>query len=309
MNEFQEFLASSSERLDTLIAKTINISRSQASKAIKSKRVLVDDKVVEQASYQVKAGSKVLINPVVEEPSFEKPKEKLDLSFIYKDEDIAILNKPRGLVVHPAPGHNDDTLVNYLFSEVKDFSFDPDNSADIRPGIVHRIDKDTSGLLAVAMNPNSQAALQEEIRNKDFHRSYLALVYGNVEHPKFRIEAPLTRPNHTERKARVDVYKGREAITHCEVLANNGEVSLLRCTLETGRTHQIRAHLAYIGHPIIGDMLYGRPDNRLDLKGQCLHAYKLSLIHPRTLKRMTFYAPIDDYFKKILKYFFRRKAK
>ena len=158
--------------------------------------------------------------------------------------------------------------------------------------------------MVVAQNPLAQQTLSQEVREGDFHRNYLALVYGNVPDKRFRIEAPLTRPNHTERKALVDVYKGRDAITHCVTLGNNGKVSLLQCSLETGRTHQIRAHLSYIGFPIVGDTLYGRSQDKVANQGQALHAYSLSLIHPRTLKRMTFYAPIDEYMKELLRYFY-----
>ena len=305
MNKVEELIANESGRLDVIISKALNISRSQVSKAIKANQVLVDGKIINQASFNIKPSQKILFTQVEDKKTFDKPKTDWEISYVYKDENIAIVNKPRGLVVHPAPGHQDDTLVNYLFSQEDDFSFDPENSDDIRPGIVHRIDKDTSGLLAVAMNKESQKILQEEIRTKDFHRCYLALVYGDIKHQRFRIDAPLTRPNHTDRKARVDEYKGREAITHCTLLGNNGEVSLLKCILDTGRTHQIRAHLAYIGHPIVGDLLYGHQDSRLKLQGQCLHAYSLSLIHPQSLKRITFYAPLDEYFKRLVRYFFK----
>jgi 23S rRNA pseudouridine1911/1915/1917 synthase len=224
---------------------------------------------------------------------------------LYEDDDILIIDKERGMVVHPSYGHLSGTLVNAVMYHCKD-NLSSINGV-IRPGIVHRIDKDTSGLLAIANNVESQAILQNEIREGEFHRTYLALVYGNVKNKKFRIDAPLTRPNHTHRKAEVDIYKGREAITHCVTLANNGKVSLLKVTLETGRTHQIRAHLAYIGYPIVGDPLYGRRKEEVALKGQALHAFKLSLIHPKTFKRVEFYAPLDDYFKDLLKYFYQAK--
>lgn len=303
----QTFTIEEKARLDAALATLSDVSRSQIAKQIKSGFVKVNGVIADQPSLKLKEGDVVEYEPIiVEKPAIEKPDEQVDLDYVYRDNDIAIINKPRGMVVHPAPGHVNDTLVNYLMNQDEEFDFDREDQTNFRPGIVHRIDKDTSGLLAVAMNPQAQANLQDEIRDGDFRREYLALVYGSVKDKKFRIEAPLTRPNHTEKRALVDVYKGREAITHCTLLANNGKVSLLKCSLETGRTHQIRAHLAYIGFPIIGDVLYGKRRETIADQGQALHAFELSLIHPRTLKRMSFYAPLDEYFKKLLRFFYGR---
>jgi 23S rRNA pseudouridine1911/1915/1917 synthase len=306
MNEKKTLIADFPGRIDVVLSKALGLSRNQVSKEIVLGAVTIDGKPIDHASVSVKVGQTLVYTPITQERKpIAKPDESIVLDYVYKDDDIAIINKPRGMVVHPAPGHQNDTLVNHLFDTDSDFDFDPEDTENIRPGIVHRLDKDTSGLLAVAMNPESQKNLQDEIRERDFHRLYLALVYGNVTDKKFKIDAPLTRPNHTERKAVVDVYKGREAITHCVLLGNNGKVSLLQVSLETGRTHQIRAHLAYIGYPVVGDPLYGRKEDKVARQGQCLHAYELSLIHPSTLKRMTFYAPIDSYFKEMLRYFFK----
>lgn len=301
------FLVDTSMRLDAFLSRSANLSRAQASKAIKAGNVKVSDKVIDKPSYTLKVGEQVLFAPVQEETTgILKPKDNVHLDFVYKSDDFCIINKPRGMVVHPAPGHYDDTLVNYLFNQGLNFDFSNDDGENIRPGIVHRIDKDTQGLLAVAMNEETQNLLQQEIRDREFHRTYLALVYGDVPDRRFRIDAPLTKPNHSCKKAKVDIYNGRDAVTHCVKLSSTGKVSLLKCTLETGRTHQIRAHLAYIGYPIVGDPLYGRnQDDKLISEGQLLTAYSLSLIHPYTMKRMTFYTPIDDYFKKVLRYFYK----
>ncbi|MFA6829769.1 MAG: RluA family pseudouridine synthase [Bacilli bacterium] len=305
-NENMIFHAENGERLDVALARLLSKSRSQVSKDIKGGCVSVNQAPEFHPSFILKETDEIQYSePVVEKKGFLKPADSLKLDYIYKDEDIAIIDKPRGMVVHPAPGHADDTLVNYLFDQDESFDFSKDDTENMRPGIVHRIDKDTQGLLAIAENPKSEASLQEEIRSREFHRCYLALVYGNVKDRKFRIDAPLTKPNHTNRRAKVDIYKGRDAITHCVLLANNGKVSLLKCTLETGRTHQIRAHLAYIGFPIVGDPVYGHRKETVAMKGQALTAYSLSLIHPRTLKRMNFYAPIDEYFKELIRYFFK----
>ncbi len=301
------FLVDVIMRLDTFLSKNANLSRAQANKVIKAGNVTVSNKIIEKPSYTLKIGDKVSFRPLQEETSeILKPKDDVKLDFVFKSDDFCIINKPRGMVVHPAPGHYDDTLVNYLFNQGLNFDFSCDDGENIRPGIVHRIDKDTQGLLAVAMNEETQTLLQQEIRDREFHRTYLALVYGDVPDKRFRIDAPLTKPNHSCKKAKVDIYNGRDAITHCVKLSSTGKVSLLKCTLETGRTHQIRAHLAYIGYPIVGDSLYGKNnDDKSISKGQLLSAYSLSLIHPYTMKRMTFYAPIDEYFKKILRFFYK----
>lgn len=301
-----EFKSDSSIRIDAFLSSQSEKSRSQIAKNIKNGDVKVNGVVCLKPSFTLKPGDIVNFEETIEEkPAIAIPKEMVEIDYIYKDKDIAIINKKRGMVVHPAPGHHDDTLVNYLMAENENFDFDKDDKENIRPGIVHRIDKDTQGILAVAMNSESQLLLQNEIQDREFHRYYLALVWGDVKDKRFKIDAPLTRPNHTDKKAKVDVYNGREAITHCILLGTTGKVSLLKCVLETGRTHQIRAHLAYIGHPIVGDPLYGKREAKEAKLGQALSAYQLTLIHPTTQKTMTFYAPIDDYFKKLLRTYFR----
>lgn len=301
----EEKIAIAKQRADQACSSLFDISRSQACKAIKEGSLLINGKIITTPSYKVEVGDTLSFDYVIKrDDEILKPKEIIPINYVYKDEDIAIIDKPRGLVVHPASGHRDDTLVNQLMID-EGFNFKEEDIDSNRPGIVHRIDKDTSGLLAVARNPYAQDVLSSEIKEGDIHRYYLALVYGNVPDKRFKIDAPLTRPNHTVRKALVDPYNGRDAITHCILLANNGKVSLLKVTLETGRTHQIRAHLAYIGYPIVGDPLYGKREEKIANKGQALHAYKLSLIHPTTLKRMDFYSPLDEYMKSLLRYFYK----
>jgi len=297
-------------RLDVLLSAALGKSRSQATRLIKEGLVsTLDGTRLLKPSLEVASTLSLKVEEKKpEEKGIALPEEEVKLDFVYKDKDLAVINKPRGMVVHPAPGHVNDTLVNYLFKEEASFDFSPEEG-DERPGIVHRIDKDTQGLIAVALNPESEAALEEEVKEHDFHRLYLALVYGDVKDKKFAVDAPLTRPNHTVRKALVDPVKGRPAVTHFEKISGDGKVSLLKCRLETGRTHQIRAHLAYLGYPIVGDPLYGSRKDPMANEGQCLTAYQLSLIHPRTLKPMTFYAPLDEYFKKLLRYFFGPKKK
>lgn len=288
-------------RLDAYIAANSPLSRSNIQKLIKETKILVNGQST-SSSYKTKLNDSIDIEYEEFVLTDLKPAD-IDVDIIYEDDDVIVINKQKGLVVHPAPGNYDNTLVNALLFKCKDLS---NVNGLLRPGIVHRIDKDTQGLLAVALNEETQALLQQEIRDREFHRSYLALVYGDVPDKKFRIEAPLTKPNHSCRKAKVDIYNGRDAITHCIKLSSSGKVSLLKCTLETGRTHQIRAHLAYIGYPLVGDPLYGKiQDDNICKEGQLLTAYSLSLIHPFTMKRMTFYTPIDDYFKKVLKHFYK----
>ena len=287
-------------RLDVFLTEKLNISRSRISKAIKKGDVKVNDNLT-SPSLILKEGD-VITFDIKEDVTEIKPSYDEKIEYLYKDDEIAIINKRRGLVVHPAAGHFSDSLVNLLLAD-EDFKYD--DTSSLRPGIVHRIDKDTQGLLLVSLNPNNMDFLSKCIKDHLFEREYLALVNGKVKDEYFQIDAPLTRPNHTNKKATVDIYNGNDAITHCHLLSTTGKVSLISCKLETGRTHQIRAHLAYIKHPLVGDSLYNSiKDDRLN-QGQVLSAIRLTIIHPKTLKKMTFTAPIDDYFKKALNLYYK----
>ncbi len=304
MKENTTILENTAEgRLDAVIASLTSFSRSGISDVIKQGGVSVDGKTVTKPSFRLKGGETIQIVVHQQDVSFEKPTKDIKIDVVYEDDDVLVINKPRGLVVHPAPGHRDDTLVNYLFAENEGFDFEDDESASNRPGIVHRIDKDTSGLLVVAKNRESQEVLQKQVANHEFVREYLALVRGCVADSRFMIDARLTKPTHQVRKAVVD-ESGREAITHCVLLGRTKQASLLKCVLETGRTHQIRAHLAYIGHPVVGDNLYSKNRDDSANQGQCLHAFRLTFTHPRTGEKMTFFARQDDYFNSQLIRFF-----
>jgi 23S rRNA pseudouridine1911/1915/1917 synthase len=222
--------------------------------------------------------------------------EEIDLNIIYEDSDIVVINKPQGMVVHPAVGNYSGTLVNALLNHCDQLS---GINGKIRPGIVHRIDKDTSGLLVVAKNDFAHLNLSKQIQNKTVSRVYLAIAEDNIKTDKGTISAPISR-HPVDRKRMAVVKGGRQAVTHYRVLERFGNYTFLELELETGRTHQIRVHLNYLGHPIIGDPVYGRRNQKYNLEGQALHAYKLVLFHPRTNEQMSFQAPLPNYFANLL---------
>lgn len=224
--------------------------------------------------------------------------EAIPLDIIYEDNDLLVVNKPKGMVVHPAAGNYTGTLVNALLAHCGD-SLSGING-EIRPGIVHRIDKDTSGLLIVAKNDFTHRALAEQIKAHSFTREYEAIIHGHLRESPMTIDAPIGRNPNDRKKMCVTAQNSRSAVTHIAVLAEYPGFSHVLCRLETGRTHQIRVHLAYIGHPVAGDSVYGNPREDLGTRGQCLHARKIGFIHPRTGEYMEFTSPLPDYFTALL---------
>ncbi|MDD7361518.1 RluA family pseudouridine synthase [Streptococcus alactolyticus] len=268
-------------RLDKALADLTELSRSQANEAIKNGNILVNGKAV-KAKYSVKEGD--LVTYDLPEPEvLEYEAEDIPLDIVYEDDDVAVVNKPQGMVVHPSVGHTSGTLVNALMYHIHDLS---SINGVVRPGIVHRIDKDTSGLLMIAKNDRSHQALAEELKDKKSLRKYLAIVHGNISNDRGVIEAPIGR-SEKDRKKQAVTAKGKPAVTHFKVLERFGNYTLVELTLETGRTHQIRVHMAYIGHPVAGDPLYG-PRKTLKGNGQFLHAQTLGFTHPTTGESLRF---------------------
>lgn len=268
-------------RLDKALADLTELSRSQANEAIKNGNILVNGKAV-KAKYSVKEGD--LVTYDLPEPKvLEYEAEDIPLDIVYEDDDVAVVNKPQGMVVHPSVGHTSGTLVNALMYHIHDLS---SINGVVRPGIVHRIDKDTSGLLMIAKNDRAHQALAEELKDKKSLRKYLAIVHGNISNDRGVIEAPIGR-SEKDRKKQAVTAKGKPAVTHFKVLERFGNYTLVELTLETGRTHQIRVHMAYIGHPVAGDPLYG-PRKTLKGNGQFLHAQTLGFTHPTTGERLRF---------------------
>ncbi|AZZ59874.1 RluA family pseudouridine synthase [Oenococcus sp. UCMA 16435] len=280
-------------RLDKVLAINFsNFSRNQIKKLIDQGRVIVDGDPA-LAKYRVQAGDHIII----EVPPVKKTKllpEKITLDILYEDNDLIVVNKPQGMVVHPSAGHWEHTLVNALLNHAPLSTI----NGEFRPGIVHRIDKDTSGLLMVAKNNFAHEHLSADLKSHKTGRKYLAIVHGNFSEKKGTIKAPIGRDPKNRQKQAV-VANGREAVTYFRVLESFSNYSLIEAVLETGRTHQIRVHMAYIGHPVAGDPLYG-PRKTLSGKGQYLFASSLSLTQPHTGEELNFSAPLPDYFQKML---------
>ncbi|MGF0103744.1 RluA family pseudouridine synthase [Ligilactobacillus ruminis] len=267
-------------------------SRSQIKQLLDGGNITVNGKT-EKAKYKVKSGDVIRL----EEPetkTLELRPENIPLDIVYEDDDVIVVNKPQGMVVHPAPGHDEHTLVNALLYHCPLSTI----NGTFRPGIVHRIDKDTSGLLMVAKNDKAHRSLAKQLKDKTNIREYVALVHGRIAEDEGTINAPIGR-SLKDRKKQAVVKDGRNAVTHFEVLKRYRDYTFVKCILETGRTHQIRVHMKYIGHPLVGDPLYG-PKKTIKGNGQFLHAGKLGFVHPTTGKLLVFEAPLPKIFQECL---------
>jgi len=287
-------------RLDSYIAtKDESLSRSMIQKLLENNKILVNGKQ-QKASYKVQSGDEIRIE--IEEPKEVKLKaQNIPIDVVYEDDDILVVNKPKGLVVHPANGNPDGTLVNAIMAICKDSL--SGIGGELRPGIVHRLDKDTSGLLIVAKNDRAHIKMSEQIKNREVKKTYIALVRGIISEEQATINMPIARSVKDRKKMAVN-KNGKEAITHFRVLnryySPKGSYTLLEVKIDTGRTHQIRVHLAEIGHPVIGDVVYSNGKNEFGVVGQCLHAKALEFVHPVSGKRISLEAALPEYFENII---------
>jgi len=286
------------KRIDSFIPMVQeDISRSMVQKLIEQKNIKVNGKETKH-SYKLKLNDEIEIF-VPEAKEIDLKAQDIPLNVIYEDNDIIVINKPKGMVVHPANGNPDGTLVNAVMNLCKDSL--SGIGGEIRPGIVHRLDKDTSGAIIVAKNDKAHISLSEQLKNHEVKKTYLALVRGIIKENEATINMPIARSKKDRKKMDVD-KDGKEAITHFKVLGRyKNKYTLLQINLETGRTHQIRVHLSHIGYPIIGDEVYSNGKNEWNVSGQCLHAWKLEFIHPITGKKISLEAEIPEYLKNIIK--------
>lgn len=292
MEKFLVNKGDENQRLDNYLALNTDISRSKIQPLIKEEKILVNNHL-EKNSYLVRENDEITLE-YVETENHLKP-EKMNLNIVYEDNDIIVINKPNGLVVHPAPGNYEHTLANGLAYYSNSLS---DINGEFRPGIVHRIDAYTTGLLVVAKNNKAHEVLALELAKKEVKRTYLALVWGVITEDSGTIDAPIGRDPSDRKKMAINP-KGKEAVTHFKVLERFKKATLLEVYLDTGRTHQIRVHMDYIKHPIVNDPVYGKRE-LIDETGQCLHAMKLELIHPTTKEKMEFTCDAPECFKNIL---------
>ena len=285
-------------RLDKYIADKKNkLSRAIIQKMIAEEKILVNGKKAKN-SYKVNTGDIIKIEESAPKEDFKLKPQKMDLDIIYEDNDIIIVNKEKGMVVHPGNGNPDGTLANAVLERCKESL--SGIGGTIRPGIVHRIDKDTSGLVIIAKNDNAHINISKQIQERKVTKTYIALVRGNIKEKEATINMPIGRSMQDRKKMAV-TKKGKEAITHFKVLKRYDGFTLLELKIETGRTHQIRVHMAEIGYPIVGDTVYSNGKNPFNITGQMLHAAKLEFVHPTTNQKVTFEAPLPEYFSNVLK--------
>ena len=287
----------SGERLDAALARLVpELSRSQAQRLIEQGAVTCGGRPVKKNEKLQPGDTLTLTLPEVQETALEA--QEIPLDVCYEDADVIVVNKPKGLVVHPAPGHPDGTLVNALLAHCGDSL--SGIGGERRPGIVHRIDKDTSGLIIAAKNDFAHASLAAQLKDHSLARTYVCIVCGNIREDSGVIDAPIGRHPADRKKMAVTEKNSRSAVTHWRVLERFGGYTLVECRLETGRTHQIRVHMAYRGHPILGDMVYGHKKPELGQDSQCLHARELTFVHPRSGERVTVSCGLPEYFTQLL---------
>ena len=285
------------KRIDSYIVdKNINLSRTAIKRLLDEGKILVNGKK-QKPSYKPEVGDIITIE-IPEPEEVELKPQDIPIDVIYEDKDIIVVNKPKGMVVHPANGNPDGTLVNAILAKCKDSL--SGIGGEIRPGIVHRLDKDTSGLLIIAKNDQAHINMSKQIQDRKVIKKYIALVKGVIGENTATIDMPIARSTKDRKKMAVDP-KGKEAITHYKVLQRYDKYTLLEIKIDTGRTHQIRVHMAYIGHPVVGDMQYSNGKNEFGIEGQMLHSKYLEFEHPITGKRLKLEAPLPEYFEQVLK--------
>lgn len=288
------FYPEKTERIDTYLAGELEFTRSRVKTIIEKGNVIYNGEIVTKSGFLVKEGGEIEVT-VVDEIEISARPQDLPIDIVYQDSDIAVINKAQGMVTHPSAGSPQNTLVNAIMYHITDLS---GINGVLRPGIVHRLDKDTSGLIVIAKNNDAHLSLAKQIETKKAGRHYLALVCGNIKEDNGIIDKAIARSKRDRKLMTVD-DTGRRSVTYFEVLERFGDYTFVEFKLATGRTHQIRVHAKYLNHPVVGDTSYGKKDN-FGLKGQLLHAYKLTLTHPKTLEEMVFSVPLPDYFSSVL---------